>query len=144
MEKKSWIGYNVSINGGGLVALVPDRTHYSVQMDAIEYQGLDIPPMGSGSDEPDFTVITELLSLIEPVPPRGARGDLAVDRAKELIAGAMMNLLSLSREEMESDVHVYDIIMPDIGPGKFQIIVKPVVYEWADNAGWVISNSSTL
>lgn len=144
MEKKSWIGYNVSVDGGGLVALVPNRTHYSAQMDAIEYQGLDIPAMGPGSAELDYTVITELLSLIEPVPLRGEFGDLAVDRAKELITGAMMNLLSLTREEMESSIHVYDIVMPDIGPGKFQIIVKPVVYEWVDDTGWVISNSSTL
>lgn len=144
MEKKSWIGYNVSIDGGGLVALVPNRTHYSAQMDSIEYQGLDIPAMGPGSDEPDYTVITELLSLVEPVPLRGEFGDLAVDRVKDLIAGAMMNLLTLTREEMESGIHVYDVIMPDIGPGKFQIIVKPVVYEWVDDTGWVISNSSTL
>lgn len=137
MEKKSWISYNVRIDGGGLVAFVPNPTHYSAQMDAIEYQGLDIPSMGPDTDEPDYTVITELLSTIVPVPLRGPHGDLVVEHTKDLIGESMMSLLSQTDSELESNTHRYELTMPEIGPGEISIAVTPVLNEWHDDKGWV-------
>lgn len=139
MEKKSWIGYDVSINGGGLVALVPGEDRYSFQMDSIEYKGLDLPQSGPKDPSPDVSIITGLISAVIPVATRDDVGELAPDRVKKFISSSMMDLLTLSQDELESNVHTYDLTMPDIGPGQFQIKVVPVRYDWVDDTGWVIS-----
>ncbi len=138
MNNRTWTAFNVVVDGGGMIALSPNGFESSVQLDSIEYKGIDLPVIGPDDHTPDREVIFGLLRAIKGVELRpdfmsGVR--ITPDYFRKWVYKVIEDFSKVPEEEFFKNEHLAELTH-EILPTAIRISITPVKMVYSDGK-WV-------